>query len=247
MTRYKLTDLPALQAQLAGASPQDVLAFGLERFGDRLILASSMGVEDVALIDMLARLQPGARVGVLDTGRLHQETYDTLQAVHDRYDLTIEVYTPDPAHIEPLLRRDGPNGFYRDLDARHACCHARKVEPLQRMLASADAWVTGMRRDQNVTRAHIAEVELDLLNRGILKLNPLAAWTSAQVWDYVRAHDVPYNPLHDQGFPSIGCAPCTRAVAPGADPRSGRWWWERPDERECGLHVEHAEHAEPSA
>lgn len=242
MTRYKLADLPALQAELAGATPQDVLAFGLERFGDRLILASSMGVEDVALIDMAARLRPGARVGVLDTGRLHQETYDTIQAVHDRYNqqITLEIYTPDPAHLQPLLRRDGPNAFYRDVDARHACCHARKVEPLQRMLAEADAWVTGMRRAQNVTRATIAEVELDLLNRGILKLNPLAAWTEAQVWDYVRANDVPYNTLHDQGFPSIGCAPCTRAVPPGADPRSGRWWWEQPDSRECGLHVDHA-------
>ncbi len=218
-------------------SPQDVLSWALERFGDRIVVASSFGVEDVALIDMAAAIRPDVRVFMLDTGRLHQATYDVMDRIRNRYQLRIEVMFPDAPRVEAMVREHGINLFYDSPESRRRCCLARKVEPLKRMLTTVDAWVTGLRRDQGVTRGQVAHVELDHANNSIVKVNPLADWTSEQVWDYVKANRVPYNALHDGGFPSIGCEPCTRPVKPGEDARSGRWWWENPDTRECGLHL----------
>jgi|ERR1035437_511141 thioredoxin-dependent adenylylsulfate APS reductase len=215
-----------------------VLALALHRIGrDRLVLVSSFGVEDMVLLDLLVRLEPRPRVVTLDTGRLPEETYAVMEAAREQYAVDLEIYAPDAAAVEELVRRDGPNLMYQSLDNRLSCCEIRKVRPLNRALSTADGWITGVRRGQTPSRKGVRKLAVDLEHGLIWKAAPLADWTSDQVWDYVRRYGVPYNALHDAGFPSIGCAPCTRAVGPGDDPRSGRWWWEQDGSRECGLHV----------
>ena len=226
-----------LNVRAAGCRPEEILALALGAFHPRIAFACSMGLEDVVLVDMVSRSEPRPRIFFLDTGRLHQETYDTLAALRARYAMPIEVFCPDAAAVAALVSAKGPNSFRESLENRHECCAIRKKEPLGRALAGADAWITGLRREQGPTRWGVQAFEWDADNGGLVKVNPLADWSLAQVLAYVRAHDVPCNPLHDQGFPSIGCAPCTRAVRPGEDPRSGRWWWEEPESRECGLHA----------
>ncbi len=215
---------------------QEVLAWALAEFQPRIALAASFGAEDVVVIDMLTKLNRNARVFTLDTGRLPYETYSLMEAIRERYGLAIDVYFPQAEAVEAMVREHGVNLFYKSIENRKRCCGVRKVEPLGRALRGVDAWITGLRREQAVTRTEVRKVEVDPDHGGIVKVNPLADWTCEQVWEYIRAHDVPYNKLHDQGYPSIGCAPCTRAVAPGEDPRSGRWWWENPETKECGLH-----------
>jgi thioredoxin-dependent adenylylsulfate APS reductase len=222
--------------RLAQASPAEVLAWALDAHAPAIALGTGLGAEGMVLLDQLARMGRLPRVFMLDTGRLHQETYDLLDRVRERYRVTIEIFAPAPADLEPMVRAHGPNPFYRSVELRRLCCHARKVLPLRRALAGLTAWITGLRRD-GTTRAAVAKLEVDLPNGGLVKVNPLADWSADEVWRYIRAHKVPYNTLHDRGFPSIGCAPCTRAVAPGEDPRAGRWWWERPEHRECGIHL----------
>ena len=219
-----------------GLDATALLAYAAKRFGNRLALASSLGAEDQVLTDMLAGLSPGTPIFTLDTGRLPQETYDLIDATRKRYDIRIEVLFPDRSDVEELVKQRGANLFYENVENRKACCLARKVIPLRRKLATLDAWITGLRREQSITRQEIAPVEWDQAN-GLFKINPLADWSDQQVWDYIRRHKVPYNALHDCGYPSIGCAPCTRAVQTGQDIRSGRWWWEAPQHKECGLHV----------
>ena len=215
-----------------------VLSLALERVGrDRLVLVSSFGVEDMVLLDLLVKLEPRPRVVTLDTGRLPEETYAVMEAARDRYGIELEVYAPEATAVEVLVRLDGPNLMYRSLENRLACCQIRKVLPLRRALSTADGWITGVRRDQTPGRKGVPKLGVDLEHGLKWKAAPLADWTSDAVWDYVRREAVPYNALHDAGYPSIGCAPCTRAVAPGDDPRSGRWWWEQDGSRECGLHV----------
>lgn len=224
--------------RLAAATPQEVLAWGIETFHPRMSLASSFGAEDVVLVDMLWRINPQARVFCLDTLRLHTETYDVIDRVRQKYGIDVEVLYPDLQAVDQMTRTLGYNCFYASVDNRKLCCGIRKVDPLNGLLANLDAWVTGIRREQATTRTDTPKVELDEVHDGMVKLNPLADWTDEQVWDYIRANDVPYNALHDQGFPSIGCAPCTRAVAPDEDPRAGRWWWELDGyDKECGIHV----------
>ena len=198
--------------------------------------ANSLGAEDMVLTDLIAQHQPGIEMFSLDTGRLPQETYDLMQEVRTRYGVPLKIYFPDAKQIEAYIARNGVNGFYDSVENRKGCCHIRKVEPLKRALAGKRAWVTGMRHDQAVTRAGL-EVSSHDADHGLQKFNPLLNWTNAEVWEYLKQHDVPYNKLHDQFYPSIGCAPCTRAVTPGEDIRSGRWWWEDPQNKECGLHV----------
>ncbi len=227
-----------INARFADAGPEDVLAWALDRFHPRIALASSFGAEDVVLIDMLWRLNPAARVVTLDTLRLHTETYDVIDRIRARYGGEVEILYPELAAVDRLVRERGYNCFYASVQNRQACCGIRKVEPLGRALADLDAWITGLRRDQAASRADVHNVEIDEGHGGILKLNPLADWSDDQVWAYIREHDVPYNALHDQGYPSIGCQPCTRAVAPHEDPRAGRWWWEQDAvAKECGIHV----------
>ncbi len=237
-------DLPTVAQALDGASVEKIMEAAFEHFGDRLLLSTSLSVDDMVLLDHALKVANGRplRVFTLDTGRLHQETYDVLDAARSHFDVAIEVYAPDTAAVQELVTLHGPNHFRQSVDARKACCFVRKVEPLRRALATADAWVTGMRAAQAVTRANLSPVEFDLANgagreRPLVKFNPLARWTDAEIWAYAEAHALPVNALHTQGFPSIGCAPCTRAVAPGEDPRAGRWWWESPDTKECGLHA----------
>lgn len=232
---FSLSELPGHAFE--GASPSEVLSWALQRFGDRIAIASSFGVEDVALIDMAVAVKPDVRVFTLDTGRLHQETYDLMDRIRSRYDLRIQVLYPDAAEAEQMVTSLGINLFYDSVANRMKCCEVRKVRPLRRVLGTLDAWVTGLRRDQNVTRANVPKVAIDDANGGLVKVSPLAGWTHEDVWGYVREHRVPYNGLHDQGYPSIGCAPCTRPVKPGEDLRAGRWWWENPETRECGLHL----------
>lgn len=234
--RPDFSDLARLQDTLLGASAQQILGWAAQQWGDRLVVANSFGAEDVVLVDMAAQLGLSLRFFTLDTGRLPQETYDVMDALQTRYGVRFEVHLPDPTALAALLAEKGPNSFYRSVDDRRTCCHIRKVEPLQRALADADAWVTGLRRSQSVTRGQLDVVEVDFAHQGRAKVNPLADWSQDDVWDYIRAHNVPYNALHDRHYPSIGCAPCTRAVAPGEDLRAGRWWWETPDQKECGLH-----------
>jgi phosphoadenosine phosphosulfate reductase len=191
----------------------------------------------MVLLDMMHRIEPASRVFVLDTGRLPQETHDLIDRVRDRYDKEIEVALPDRDAVQGMVRKHGMNLFYESLEKRKLCCGLRKVEPSARFLAEVDAYVTGLRRGQSVTRTEIGRVEIDRGNRDILKVNPLLDWSEDDVWQYVRDRNVPVNRLHSQGYPSVGCAPCTRAIQAGEDPRAGRWWWENPETKECGLHA----------
>ena len=222
--------------QLSSQNPEEALQQSLEKFGvARIALASSFGAEDQVLTDMLLRANPAARIFTLDTGRVFQETYDTMQHSVERYHNSYEVYAPEAADIAALIAKDGPNLFYSSVENRKACCTVRKLKPLRKVLSTVDAWICGLRRDQSITRTAVELVSWDA-EFGIYKICPLYDWSEAQVWDYIKKNNVPYNALHDQGFPSIGCAPCTRAVKPGEDIRGGRWWWESPEHKECGLH-----------
>lgn len=198
--------------------------------------ANSLGAEDMVLTDLIAKHQPDIEMFSLDTGRLPQETYDLMQEVRNRYTAPLKIYFPDSAMVEEYVALNGVNGFYDSVELRKRCCHIRKVEPLKRALSGKRAWLTGMRRDQAVTRDSLEVSSFDA-DHGLQKFNPLLDWTNAEVWEYLKQNDVPYNKLHDRFYPSIGCAPCTRSVTPGEDIRSGRWWWENPENKECGLHV----------
>jgi phosphoadenosine phosphosulfate reductase len=198
--------------------------------------ASSLGAEDMVLTDLIDKYRLDIEIFSLDTGRLPQETYELMQAVSERYSTPLKVYFPDKLAVENYVAKNGVNGFYGSVDARKACCFVRKVEPLRRALSGKGAWVTGLRRDQAVTRGNL-EVSTFDADFGLQKYNPLLEWSHKDVWAYIRYNDVPYNKLHDQFYPSLGCAPCTRSVTPGEDIRAGRWWWEDPSSKECGLHV----------
>jgi phosphoadenosine phosphosulfate reductase len=199
------------------------------------MLASSFGAEDMVLTDLIARHALPIRIFTLDTGRLPEETLALIERTRERYGVPVDVYTPDARLLQQFVRANGVNAFYRGVELRRGCCAVRKTEPLARALVAKGAWITGLRRAQSVTRADIAVEEFDAVH-GLPKFNPLVDWSDDDVWTYIRTHGVPYNPLHDRGYPSIGCAPCTRAIAPGEDIRAGRWWWEDPENKECGLH-----------
>jgi phosphoadenosine phosphosulfate reductase len=211
------------------------LAEGIARHAPATF-ASSFGAEDMVLLDLIDRLDLEVEVFTLDTGRLHEETLDLIARCGERYRRPIRIMVPDAAELETFVGRFGVNAFYRDISLRKQCCEIRKMQPLRRALAGKGVWITGLRREQSVTRAAVAILEYDAAN-GLMKLNPLADWRDDDVWAYLKRFDVPVNALHARGFPSIGCAPCTRAVQPGEDPRAGRWWWEQAETRECGLHV----------
>jgi phosphoadenosine phosphosulfate reductase len=234
--RLSASEVAALNRKFQQSTPQEILSWALPAFGNRIALAWS-GAEDVAVLDMMWRIDKNCRVFTLDTGRLNPETYELIDRVRDKYNMTIEVLFPDSSAVEKMVRERGVNLFYASLENRQMCCGVRKVEPLKRMLGTLDAWITGLRRTQAVTRVQLDKIELDADHGGIAKINPLADWTTPQVFEYIKAHGVPMNKLHEQGYPSIGCAPCTRAVNPGEDERAGRWWWENPEHKECGLHV----------
>ncbi|MCW5299662.1 phosphoadenylyl-sulfate reductase [Herbaspirillum lusitanum] len=202
------------------------------------VFASSMAAEDMVLTDLILRGKLQDKIGIftLETGRLHKETLGMLDRIKETYDYDVTPYRPEPAAVEQYVAQNGLNAFYDSVDMRKECCRIRKIEPLNRALAGNKSWITGQRRAQSVTRATL-DVQEDDPAHGMAKFNPLADWSEEDVWQYIRDNQVPYNPLHDQGYPSIGCEPCTRPIEPGEDVRAGRWWWENPDSKECGLHV----------
>ena len=201
-----------------------------------VIFANSLGAEDMVLTDLINKYQPSIEMFSLDTGRLPQETYDLMQKVRAHYSVPLKIFFPATQTVEKYVALNGVNGFYDSVELRKSCCHMRKVEPLSRALAGKRAWITGMRREQAATRGVLQVSGFDADN-GLQKFNPLLDWSNADVWKYLKQYEVPYNELHDRFYPSIGCAPCTRAITPGEDIRSGRWWWENAQNKECGLHV----------
>jgi len=235
MAKLSELEIEDLGKEFEGKSAQEVLKWALGKFGEQVAFASSFGAEDVVLIDLIVKINPKAKIFTLDTGRLPEETYKVWDEIEKKYHIKVEPYFPEAAAVEKMIKEHGPNLFYQSVELRRLCCKIRKVEPLHRALTGLEAWITGLRREQAVTRTTIKKIEYDKGN-DLIKINPIADWTEKQVWDYIKGNDVPYNKLHDQGYPSIGCAPCTRAVKPGEDLRAGRWWWEEPEKKECGLH-----------
>ena len=236
-------DIPQNAKSLAERHPIEIVQFALENYSDGIGISFS-GAEDVVLIDLAAKVGGKFRVFSLDTGRLHPETYQFIDKVRQHYGIPVEIFFPQVAAVEKLVKEKGLYSFYQD--GHKECCGVRKVEPLKRALGTLDAWITGQRHDQSPsTRAQVAVVEVDPVfstpGRDLIKFNPLANWSSRQVWNYIRENNVPFNPLHERGFISIGCEPCTRPVLPGQHEREGRWWWEDQTKKECGLHAGNVE------
>jgi phosphoadenosine phosphosulfate reductase len=237
--RLDQAQLNELNSVHSDKSAEEVLKWTLDNLHPEVALASSFGAEDVVLIDMLTKINPQARIFTLDTGRLNQETYDVMDNLRSKYNIKFEVMFPNQNDVEAMVREHGMNLFYRSQASRKLCCGIRKVNPLNKILSTLDGWITGIRADQTQNRAAANKFEIDAQFGGILKANPLIDWTWDQVWDYIKMNKVPYNKLHDNGYPSIGCEPCTRAVKEGEDLRAGRWWWESESDKECGLHMDH--------
>lgn len=227
----------AKQAELEKLDAQGLIKWALESFAERVVISSSFQAEEIVIIHMACKVTKKPRIFTLDTGRLNQETYDVMDEVRREFGIEIEVMFPDTKRVEDMVRSKGFNLFYESIDNRKLCCNIRKVEPLKRVLSTCDAWITGLRREQSPTRKDLTKVEFDTTFGNHVKLNPLVDWNKKQVWDYVKSHKLPYNKLYDAGYAQIGCAPCTRAIKEGEDDRAGRWWWEDPRFKECGLHV----------
>ena len=230
----KLAD--ELNGKLQDKPAEDVIRYFLDKYPNKVTLGSSLGAEDQVLLDMMSKCCKKFSVFTLDTGRLFPETYDLIDVTNKKYGMAIKVFFPDSRQVEEMINSKGINLFYDSIENRKLCCHIRKIEPLKKALPGNDVWMTGLRKDQSLNRFFTKRVEWDN-NHNIIKVNPLLNWTEKDVWTYIKQHDVPYNPLHDKGFPSIGCQPCTRAIKTGEDFRAGRWWWEAPEHNECGLHV----------
>jgi phosphoadenosine phosphosulfate reductase len=224
-----------LNKQFEGLDAPTILQECANLFGDKIAFASSLGYEDQVITHLIAATKPAIKIFTLDTGRLFPETYDLISKVNARYKLKIQVYFPEHKAVENMVNEKGINLFYDSIDNRKLCCNIRKTKPLQRALNNLDAWITGLRRSQSITRNDMQIVEWDKLNN-MIKINPLLEWSEDDVKHFIHDHKVPYNVLHDKGFPSIGCQPCTRAIQEGEDIRAGRWWWELPEQKECGLH-----------
>lgn len=241
--KFSDEEVKRLNDEFEGSSPREVLEWASRNLGSGVALATSFQLQGMALLDMLVRTDPRARVFTLDTGRLPSQTYELMDRVRDRYGVNIEVLFPDKAEVEEMVARHGVNLFYKSVENRRLCCQVRKTNPLNGFLRTLDAWISSIRADQTEQRAGARKFEIDYLHGRMLKINPILDWTIERVWDYVRENDVPYNELHDMGYPSIGCAPCTRAVKEGDDPRAGRWWWERGSDKECGIHFVHEDNS----
>lgn len=236
-TKPALTDLLIASVHTKASEVSRLLSDAIAEFGvNHIAFANSLGAEDMVLTNIILRESLAIEIFSLDTGRLPTETYDLIAKTEHTYNTKLKVFFPQADAVETYVNSNGINAFYESIALRKACCYMRKVEPLQRALAGKKAWITGMRAEQSATRLNLPLREFDAGNQ-LEKFNPLSHWTEQEVWAYIRMHEVPYNKLHDQFYPSIGCAPCTRAVAIGEDVRSGRWWWEDPNNKECGLHV----------
>lgn len=222
--------------ELENSSAEEIIDFFTSHFNEKIALSSSLGLEDQILTRMVSNINPATDIFTLDTGRLFPETYDLIDLTAKKYKTKIKVHFPEPNDIETMVAENGMNLFYNSIENRKLCCGLRKLKPLAKALKGLDAWFTGLRRDQSVTRTDMNIVEWDE-NNGLIKVNPLINWSEEDVWNYIKKHKVPFNPLHKKGFASIGCQPCTRAIEPGEDIRAGRWWWENPETKECGLHA----------
>ena len=230
-------NLTKLNQEFEKSSAVAVLQWALKNFSPKIAFASSFGAEDVVLVDILVKLDPKIRIFTLDTGRLNEDTYEVMDKIRQKYGIGIEAYFPDKEAVQKLEREKGFYSFRESVGNRKECCAIRKVQPLKRALKGLEAWITGLRRAQGTMRGNVPKIEADEAHAGLFKINPLADWSEKDVWNYIKKNSVPYNRLHDQGYPSIGCAPCTRAIQPGEDIRAGRWWWENPEHKECGIHV----------
>ncbi len=233
MNQEKVQEINKL---LENASSQEVVSFFMEHYKQDTVFATSLGAEDQVLTDMIATDHKDAYIITLDTGRLFPETYTLIDKTNKYYNIKMDVFFPDFRKVQKMVKEKGINLFYDSIENRKECCHIRKIEPLQRATAGKKVWITGLRREQSVTRINLKPVEWDEQNQ-MIKVNPLYNWSEKDVWNYIKSNEIPYNELHDKGYPSIGCEPCTRAVKPGEDVRAGRWWWESPDKKECGLHA----------
>jgi phosphoadenosine phosphosulfate reductase len=238
MSKFTAEQIQQLNENLK--TPQEVLKWSLDNLHPKLAMASSFGAEDVVVIDMMMKINPKARIFTLDTGRLNQKTYDVMDEIRQKYNMNIEVMFPDPNEVEQMVRVNGLNLFYHSIGNRKLCCSIRKVHSLNRMLSTLDGWITGLRADQTEVRLKSNKLEFDEQHNGIIKVNPIIGWTWDQTWDYIKKNNIPYNKLHDDGFTSIGCEPCTRAIKAGESLRAGRWWWELDSQKECGLHADHS-------
>ena len=223
-----------IEEKILSLNTIDLIKYILENHKN-VALSSSLGAEDQVLTDMIFKIDKNSKVFTLDTGRLHSETYKVMDETNLKYGVKLEVFFPKFEDVEKLYLAQGVNGHFESIDNRKNCCNIRKIEPLKRALKGVDIWITGLRASQSVTRIKLPIIEWDE-NFKVIKLNPLINWSEDDVWKYIKANKVPYNKLHDQGYPSIGCEPCTRAIKPGEDIRAGRWWWEDPEHKECGLH-----------
>jgi len=224
-----------LNQQFEGKTPEEVLQYFLFEYKGKIALSSSLSIEDQVLTDLIVKTDKSTRIFTLDTGRLFPETYSLIDKTNLTYDIHLEVMFPDYQEVEKMVKEEGINLFYNGIEQRKTCCRVRKLDPLKRAFQGLEVWICGLRKEQSVTRQAVQLIEWDE-NNGLIKLSPLIHFTEDEVWEYIKKYRVPYNKLHNQGFPSIGCQPCTRAVKPGEDIRAGRWWWENPDQKECGLH-----------
>jgi len=224
-----------LNKKLHEMPPHEVLKYFINEYNNTVAFGSSMGAEDQVLTHIITSISKNVKIFTLDTGRLFPSTYKTIDDTNKKYGISIKVYFPDNKQVEKMVDEKGINLFYDSIENRKLCCHVRKIEPLKRALKGMQVWLTGLRKDQSITRFYTNLVEWDE-DLSIIKVNPLLNWTEKNVWTFIRENNIPYNGLHDKGFPSIGCQPCTRAINPGDDIRAGRWWWEAPENKECGLH-----------
>ena len=227
--------IEALNQKYSNATAEELLEGFLADYGSRIALSSSLGLEDQVLTHMITKIDKSVKIFTLDTGRLFPETYDLIHRTNHKYDIRMSVYFPDPSSVENMVNTKGINLFFESIENRKLCCNIRKLGPLKRAFEGLEVWICGLRRDQSITRHDMQRIEWDEAN-GLIKLNPLIDWSEADILEFIKTHGIPYNPLHDKGFPSIGCQPCTRAIFPGEDIRAGRWYWENPDTKECGLH-----------
>ncbi len=231
----KVEQAKKITAELENKSPEEVLKYFIDKCENKVGFASSLGAEDQVLTDMICKINKNVNIFTLDTGRLFPETYNLIEKTSNHYGIKINVFFPDYKKVEEMVQEKGINLFYHSVENRERCCYLRKKEPLNRAFKGLEAWICGLRRDQSITRFNNQLVEWDEQHE-LFKINPIINWTEDQVWDYIKENNVPFNELHEQGFSSIGCQPCTRAILPGEDVRAGRWWWEQPEKRECGLH-----------
>lgn len=236
--KFDSNTIKSLNEEFSNKTPRNILEWCIKELNQNIALATSFQAQGMVLVDMLMRIDNNARIFTVDTGRLNQQTYDVLDVVRSKYNNKIEVLFPDRNEVEDMVNEHGINLFYKRVENRLMCCQIRKVNPLNNFLKTVDGWITSIRSEQTAARAEAEKFELDTLHGNILKVNPIVDWSEEMVWDYINKNKVPYNKLHDIGYPSIGCEPCTRAVKEGEDPRSGRWWWETDSAKECGIHFD---------